>query len=161
MFATNLLTATDILSSRLKTAPVDVHEIARDLGLLVVVDRKMNNDISGKIERSEFAAGGFVITVNGTHSKTRQRFTIAHEIAHFILHRDLIGDGITDDALYRSTRGDDIERQANAYAAAILMPAPLVRKKYREGKLSYADMSSAFDVSYQVAEIRMKELRLG
>ena len=46
---------------------------------------------------------GYAIFVNkGDRYKTRQRFTIAHKIAHFILHREAIGDGIVDDALYRS-----------------------------------------------------------
>src|SRR5690606_2956370 len=104
------------------------------------------------------AAGGYRITINGRHPHTRQRFTLAHEIAHFILHRPLIGDGIVDDALYRSSKGDDVEREANRYAAAILMPAPLVRKKYREGLRSFAGIAEAFDVSYEVAEIRVREL---
>lgn len=159
MLATDERPAIEILGQHLNRAPVDVHAIVRALGLDLVVNHEMGEN-SGKIERSSTAAGGYRITINGQHSRTRQRFTIAHEIAHFILHRDLIGDGIVDDALYRSNRGDEIERQANIYAAAILMPAPLVRQKYREGIRSYATMAMAFDVSYQVAEIRMKDLRL-
>src|SRR3546814_4029407 len=45
---------------------------------------------------------GFAIYVNGSHPRVRRRFSIAHEIAHFALHRNLIGDGVTDDAMYRS-----------------------------------------------------------
>ena len=81
-------------------------------------------------------------------------------IAHFVLHRDLIGDGIVDDAMYRSKKGDEIERQANAYAATILMPAPLVIAKFRAGEKSFAGIAMAFEVSSEVAHIRMRELRL-
>ena len=38
-----------------------------------------------------------------------------------------------DDGLYRSAKGGAIERQANNYAASILMPAPLVGEKWRAG----------------------------
>jgi hypothetical protein len=37
-------------------------------------------------------------------------------------HRDLIGDGLIDDGMYRSKLGGDYERQANRFAAEILMP---------------------------------------
>jgi Zn-dependent peptidase ImmA (M78 family) len=63
--------------------------------------------------------------------------------------------------MYRSSRGDVIERQANSYAATILMPAPLVREKFRAKVKSFAQMAQTFDVSPDVARIRMKELRLG
>lgn len=160
ILATDDWTAVEIIGRHLDSAPVDVHAIAEELGLGLVVDRSMSDDISGKIERHRASRAGYRITVNGRHSGTRQRFTVAHEIAHYVLHSDLIGDGIVDDAMYRSSRGDHIERQANLYAAAVLMPAPLVRQKFREGVRSYGEMAKTFEVSYQVAEIRMKDLRL-
>jgi Zn-dependent peptidase ImmA (M78 family) len=94
------------------------------------------------------------------HTELADRYTAAHEIAHFVLHRDLIGDGIVDDAMYRSKKGDEIERQANAYATAILMPAPLVIAKFRSGEKSVAGIAMDFWVSSEVAQIRTRELRL-
>jgi Zn-dependent peptidase ImmA (M78 family) len=149
----------ELLTAFSKSAPVDVYGLADALNL-TVRRRDFPDSISGKIERGRLF-GGFVISVNQNHSPTRQRFTLAHEIAHYILHRDKIGDGIIDDALYRSNRGDSIEREANFFAATILMPAPLVIAAFRGGNRSIAGISKQFDVSYAVAEIRMKELRLG
>src|SRR3546814_3235070 len=60
---------------------------------------------------------GFAIYVNGSHPRVRRRFSIAHEIAHFALHRNLIGDGVTDDAMYRSNLSSAVEVQANRMAA--------------------------------------------
>jgi len=151
------LTPVEVISAHQKTAPVDVHAIAHALGIEVAVDRLLPDDISGKIEAIG-SSGKYRATVNGKHSETRQRFTIAHEIAHYVLHRSLIGDGIVDDAMYRSKQGSEIERQANSYAATILMPAPLVREMYRAGVKSYPKMAALFDVSPEVARIRMKEL---
>jgi hypothetical protein len=150
----------EIVNDFVQTVPVDVHGLALALGL-DLASEALPDQISGKIERRERGTG-FRITYNIGHSPTRQRFTIAHEIAHYILHWDMIGDGIIDDAMYRSTpQNDPIERQANSYAASILLPAPLVREKYREGVISYAAMCQLFEVSPEVARIRMRELRLG
>jgi hypothetical protein len=150
-------TNTETIGDFTRTAPVDVYGLACALGL-EIKDVELGDDISGKIEKSW--RSGYLISVNVRHPLTRRRFTAAHEIAHFVLHRDLIGDGIVDDAMYRSKKGDAIERQANAYAATILMPAPLVIGQFRAGNKSIADMAKGFEVSFEVAEIRMKELRL-
>jgi Zn-dependent peptidase ImmA (M78 family) len=151
---------TEIIGEFTRDAPVNVRGLAEAFGL-DVRGEPLTSDISGKIEKRWFG-NTYVVTYNSTHSTTRQRFTIAHEIAHFVLHRDLIGDGIVDNAMYRSTpQNDPIETQANSYAATILMPAPLVREKFREGVKSFTGMATTFDVSPEVARIRMKELQLG
>jgi Zn-dependent peptidase ImmA (M78 family) len=38
------------------------------------------------------------------HHPNRQRFTLAHEIAHYVLHRDLVENGIVDDTMYIEAR---------------------------------------------------------
>ena len=92
----------------------------------------------------------------------RLRFTLAHEIAHYVLHRDLMGGvGLIDDALYRSKLGAWYERQANRMAADILMPAALVRGLYRGGMRSLAFSSETLDVSDAAVRIRLSELGLG
>jgi Zn-dependent peptidase ImmA (M78 family) len=126
------LTATEVIADFTRDAPDDVYARARALGL-EIKDIKFDEDVSGKIEKNWFA-DTYTISINARHPVTRRRFTAAHEIAHFVLHRDIIGDGIVDDALYRSTKSDEIERQANAYAATILMPAPLVIATFRDGE---------------------------
>lgn len=150
-----------IISRHTQSAPVNVGAIARDLGLSVYLDRQMPSDIAGKIVRE--AAGSpsrYSIYVNASDPARRQRFTLAHEIAHFVLHRDLIGDGLIDDGMYRSKLGGEYERQANRLAADMLMPAGLVRGYYRGGMISYADLSGAFDVSTEAIRIRLQELKL-
>lgn len=145
----------EILEPFLRQAPVDVYGMAHALGV-AVVKAELEDNISGKIECEIF--GPCKITVNSSHSETRQRFTVAHEIAHFVLHRDLIGDGIIDNALYRSLQPDPIERQANRYAASLLMPVHLVKKAWEGGSQDEYALAEAFDVSSAVAKIRMREL---
>lgn len=146
----------DIIDPFQRTYPVDVHAMADALGIRVQ-ECDLPDNISGKIEHDW--CDKFVITVNSNHSRTRQRFTIAHEIAHYVLHRDLIGDGIIDNALYRDDRiGDIRERQANRYAATLLMPKTLVLKAWDDGITDYQSLAKTFKVSPAVAEIRWREL---
>lgn len=151
-------TSVEIVGDFLKSAPVDLPGMADALKIPVTIDSSLPDDVSGKIEKDRAAPSGFRITINGRHHPNRQRFTLAHEIAHFVLHRDLIGDGITDSGLYRSALRSDLETQANRYAADLIMPAALVRRKFREGVKSYSEMANAFQVSSEVAQIRMKSV---
>lgn len=154
------VTPIEVVGRFLDSAPVDLDGMAAALGLEVVHHPSLPDDVSGKIER---AGGGYRITVNARHSATRQRFTLAHEIAHYVLHRDLIGDGIVDNAMYRSTRlSSEFETQANRFAADILMPAALLRRVYRkEGVRDLVTLMERFGVSEQAMRIRLNSLRLG
>lgn len=108
--------------------PIAVGAIAREFGI-VVKRSTLAAGISGEIKEG---GGEVIIRVNRHDVKERQRFTLAHELAHFLLHRERIGDGITDDILYRSNLSDFMEIQANRLAADILMPAHLIQQKLDE-----------------------------
>ena len=101
-----------IIARHTQDAPVNVSAIARDLGLNVYSDAQMPPDIAGKIVRGGSGSpSGYSIYINASDPERRRRFTLAHEIAHFVLHRDLIGDGLIDDGMYRSKLGGEYERQ--------------------------------------------------
>lgn len=138
------------------TAPVQVIPMANDLGVKVYyVDWPA--DMSGRIERTaEYGgASGYAIFVNKNHHPNRRRFTIAHEIAHFALHKEQIGDGVYDDAMYRSGLPHRTEVEANRLAADILMPWHLVSKATREGYSSVSDIAKKFGVSETAMSIRL------
>ena len=72
---------------------------------------------------------------NSTHAPVRQRFTIAHEISHYILHlkKNQKSQLFIDRFVFRrdensSTGNDREEVEANRFAAALLMPETFVRK---------------------------------
>jgi Zn-dependent peptidase ImmA (M78 family) len=111
-------------------APVPIEEIARQEGLRIIVSA-FTGDISGALIRSEGMAG---IAVNSNQLLPRRRFTIAHELAHYLLdHRpdeDHIDWEFTvlrrDD---KSAAGTDMrEIEANALAANLLMPKEFLRR---------------------------------
>ncbi|WP_132462947.1 ImmA/IrrE family metallo-endopeptidase [Rhodovulum marinum] len=137
--------------------PVQTVPIAEDLGLKVYHVQGWPDDLSGKIVRDEVRGGdsGFAIFVNGTHHVNRRRFTTAHECAHFILHEDSIGDGIADDALYRSMLSNKMEAEANRMAADILMPWHLLNREIDAGDTSVESLAHKFQVSPSAMSIRL------
>ena len=146
----------EVVSRYLGEAPVNLDRMAAALGLEVDrIDLFDEPDVAGKIERTQ---AGYRITINAMDPPRRQRFTLAHEIGHYILHRDLIGDGIVDQGLYRSRLSNTVEREANRYAANLLMPTSLVRAAWREGDRSIAGTAARFNVSEDAARIRLQEL---
>ncbi|WP_299285338.1 ImmA/IrrE family metallo-endopeptidase [uncultured Tateyamaria sp.] len=137
--------------------PVQTVAIADDLGLKVWHVPNWPDDLSGKIVKSADQGGssGYAIYVNKGHHINRRRFTTAHEIAHFILHRRFIGDGIVDDGLYRSRLSNAMEAQANKLAADILMPRVLLNQYIASGTTSVAALAEIFQVSESAMSIRV------
>jgi Zn-dependent peptidase ImmA (M78 family) len=114
---------------RIKEPPVPVDEIARKLGLEIESRKFADNEFSGILVREGDRA---VVGVNASHAPTRQRFSIAHEIGHFLLHE---GDRIFIDRSYNvslrnaeSSLGTNIEEiEANTFAANLLVPEQFLR----------------------------------
>ena len=161
MIETAINDAQLVIARHTQDAPVSVEAIARDLGLSVYQDPRMPQEIAGKIVREDRGSpAGFSIYINANDPPRRRRFTLAHEIAHFVLHRDLIGDGLIDDGLYRSKLGGAYERQANRMAANMLMPPALLRGFFRGGTTKIAPLAREFDVSADAMRIRLEDLGL-
>ena len=137
--------------------PVLVVPIANKLGIEVYNVRGWENKLSGMIKRDTEDGGesGYAIYVNAKHSETRRRFTVAHEIAHYTLHKNLIRDGIVDDPLYRSGMSSLIETEANRFAAEILMPTHLIRAAIRK-ETSISKLAKQFNVSSEAMAIRLQ-----
>lgn len=138
-------------------APVNILALAHDFGLKVFEVSNWENNLSGKIIRNEDcgSSSGYAVYVNGKHPSVRKRFTIAHELAHYIYHKDLIGDGIFDDALYRSGLSNGQEAMANSLAADILMPLHLINSEIENGCTAIEDLARKFDVSQAAMAIRL------
>ena len=152
-----IVEADRIISAHQKNAPVQTIDIAEALGIKVYKVDNWPENLSAMIRRDEERGGssGYAIYVNGKHHRVRRRFSIAHEIAHFSLHRKLIGDGITDDALYRSNMSNAVEAQANRMAADILMPWHLIREATENGLDTVDELAKHFDVSKSTMSIQL------
>ena len=149
-------TALDIIKAYQIITPVQVIPIAKELGVPVYSIEDWPDNLSGKLQKDDTSDSGFVIYVNANHSDTRKRFTIAHEIAHFILHKDLIvGDALVDDALYRSGLSNSVEAAANKMAADILMPWRLIDSAINEGIATVPLLAEKFNVSNSAMSMRL------
>lgn len=109
--------------------PIDLDAVVKFLNLSVVNDVTLEaQDVIGKIE---FDGGRPVISVNPKQNGylPRRRFTLAHEIGHYCLHTSSTGEGFTDSRRTMSrtaTMWDAKEREANQFAADLLMPTKSV-----------------------------------
>lgn len=155
-----MMTVTEYLriaEKHTRAAPVNVVRLAYDLGLVVYETGDWPDNVSGMIRKDRKLGGksGYAVIVNDKHCEARRRFTIAHEIGHFVLHSDLIGDGIGDDGLYRSHLRSARESEANRFAANLLMPAELIEKAAADGADTIADLARVFQVSRSAMSIRL------
>lgn len=159
------MTSLDQISPRLQRfirsyqqgAPVDVVGIATKLGVNVWEDELASN-VSGKLLRDSANGGssGYSIIVNGSEPTTRKRFTVAHEIAHFLLHRGTFGSAVEDDVYYRSRLSDAMETEANRLAADILMPKDLIANLAQsEGITDLTELAKRLQVSEIALKIRV------
>ena len=122
------LTPIEQISRRFRsTAPVNITGLAKALGLAVrQVD--LGPQIAGEIFPDLYRGGpsGYTIRVNASDSPRQKRLTVAHEIAHFLRHRDRIRNKLVDDRMYRSRLGSTREREAEELAFDLLMPRALI-----------------------------------
>lgn len=112
------------------SAPVPVDRIAKGEGAQLRF-APLDDELSGMIYIRD---GDPIIGVNALHHPNRQRFTIAHELGHLVLHRALISDVVHIDKEFsmlmrnaESAAGtNEMEIEANFFAAELLMPSALL-----------------------------------
>lgn len=155
----------------IKQAPVPVEELARRLGAKVVRQRAPD-ELSGFVLR-EPAKGIVIIGVNATHHQNRQRFTIGHELGHFLLHE---GERLHVDKQWtgyqvklrseESGAGTNVdEMEANLFAAELLMPPSFlaadvtkVVAKQRSAEKTIEELAKQYGVSQQALTVRLTSL---
>lgn len=145
----------DIITAHHDCFPVKVGAIAKSFGI-DVKKATLTPGISGEIREVD---GSVVVKINRHDSEERQRFTLAHEIAHFLLHRDKIGDGIVDTMLFRSSLSSDLESEANRLAADIVLPFSLISNENFYPNVRFEEkverLSIAAKISAPAIEIRL------
>ena len=142
-------------------APVDVEGLAKALGISVSHER-LDNDVSGLLLVEDGVAK---VAINESHHSNRRRFTLAHEIGHVLLHAK--GDRVfVDRRFFRndwSSKGEPREEiEANAFAAALLMPRSLIRQHLAaDSGITDVDvfrLATKFQVSEQAMTLRLVKL---
>lgn len=132
----------------------DIKKLTKELGIELQSD-DLGDEVAGFIVMTD---DNSIITVNRTNPPVRRRFTTAHEIGHFILHAkdQPIFIDKTPRMMYRnsaSSTGEDFkEKEANAFAAALLMPKELIELELQNAPY---DISKA--ISYMAERFRVSE----
>ncbi len=111
----------------------------------------------GKSGSLYFDDGIWVITINNKHHISRQRFTLAHELGHYILHKEK-NSLFEDTTFFRGGSMDSIEYTANEFAAKILMPEDRVRALIDSGIRDLVTLANKFTVSSSAMKYRLEEL---
>ncbi len=157
----------------IKKAPVSLELIAKRLEI-ELVQRALGDKLSGVLINKE--GESIAIVVNSAHPENRRRFTIAHEIGHYVLGHP--GEMFVDQTLRqkavvvkrdgRSSEGTDKhEIEANRFAAELLMPGDLIeaeiakrfsKPKSPNTKELVAVLAGQFQVSEQAMKIRFVNL---
>ena len=134
--------------------PVAIVRLCGQFGVTATRDDGLPDAISGSIRKG--TDGAFAISYNGNDAITRQRFTVAHELAHYLLHRDYLSDDNPENVLFRGKLSNKKEIEANRLAAKILMPANAIDNYIQDEKaFSIRDMAATFGVSPQAMSIRL------
>jgi len=151
-----------------RSAPVPLENIADSLGV-AIRKTKLDSKVDGFLYST---TGKSVIGVNQSNVRPRQRFTIAHELGHFLLHRRQILHVDEKDALslrnQLSAQGvDPYEIEANSFAANLLMPRELlagdlstirIDPEDTKGKRTIKLLADKYEVSEQALLIRLGTL---
>jgi Zn-dependent peptidase ImmA (M78 family) len=158
-----------LLKASVADPPVPIEQIVRDFGAVISYQPFDADDISGLLYRANDPAP--VIGVNSNNARVRQRFTIAHELGHLLLHerQELILErhvhvNFRDATSSTATNEEEIE--ANQFAAELLMPHDLLKRNLDslldDRPLSDADLvrrlASRFEASQQAMEFRLASL---
>lgn len=144
--------------------PVNIEAIIRGMGIELDKRAELDTEIAGQLVKSE--DGKFKISVNKADTYYRQRFTMAHELGHYLLHAHLIGDGVDDSIAYRSVPKGKFynssitsveETQANQFASRLLLPKSVIIQNANIGS-TLKELSVLLQASIRATEIRVRDL---
>lgn len=152
------MTSEILLNNDMYKIPVNVIKIA-NANDIKVYEGNLDKKISGAIIYSA-SEDRFDILVNRDDAKVRQRFTIAHELGHYFLHRELLkkDELHIDTILYRAEDKKDgeakkREKEVDYFAGALLMNRTLLENIRNEHTIE--ELAEIFNVSVSAMTVRL------
>lgn len=145
------------IENGIETMPLDLNSLLSFLGIKLIKEEG-EDSFSGCVEKR---GEDYFIIVNKYHSTQRIRFTIAHELGHYFLHRERLSQIGREEVLMRSPTSsslDIIEREANDFAADLLMPKDSFIEEVISGNDSALKLSEKFEVSVPAVKYRATQL---
>jgi Zn-dependent peptidase ImmA (M78 family) len=143
-------------SAGVSREPVSLRDVVSALNLEVVQTAGEPFACEAALEQ---VGDGHQIVLRGATSEQRRRFTIAHEIGHFVLHPHRLAP--ERGGASGNTAWQQQEREADQFAAELLMPEDLVREAVVLHGPDAARLADQFGVSRQAMQARLRWLGLG
>lgn len=109
--------------------------------------------IDSSLPEKMHTESGRVIFVNKKDSTAHQRFTIAHEIAHYIFDFNEASHFTYKKACCTTDKESPIELRANYFAAALLMPKDVFKKEFEKEKKRQGDTYSLSEITSSLANL--------
>ncbi|MCI9141252.1 MAG: ImmA/IrrE family metallo-endopeptidase [Lachnospiraceae bacterium] len=135
-----------------------------------VISAEMEDEISGIIgiddELNRNFESGKVIAINSKDNVGHQRFTMAHELAHYLFDFDVSNSIVYYNAYNTMEAESKEEQRANFFAANLLMPEKLFREEFKKAVVrnnlyfTVEKLSNTFLVSREAVRRRLVELSL-
>lgn len=137
--------------------PFDIYAFLKKHKNIEIIYEDMDMDLSGSIKKENDI---YIIKINKYQNVQRQRFTLAHEFGHILLHnsRLLNNETITDSILFRDKSLCPEERKVNELAADLLMPKNEFMRLIKDGYNTIEKFSEHFNVSPAAARYRAYKL---
>lgn len=162
-----MITVVDRLQLARKSAPVDVERLISDFGLELDLEARLPANITSELIR--IGDGLYRVSINVDQPALRKRFSMAHALGHYLLHKHDLGIGVSDTMAYRAPRTGPLanpriteqhEADANRFAANLLMPDALVQSFYVKTGGNIAEMSRVFQTSKELIRYAVHSLGL-
>ena len=163
------LTSRILTELEIESVPIPINKIVRQKGLKLK-SFNFGEVVSGALLIKD---GKGTVGYDPEESKVRQRFTIAHELGHYILHGNLNETLFVDKKSrvhfrdQKSSTGESLqEQEANAFAASILMPEKMIKKELSKADNDLSDetqielLANKFNVSTLAMTYRLANLRI-
>lgn len=120
----------------------------------VQVERISPAPVSGA---TQWSHGRWLIILNGSESRGRQRFSLAHELKHVL-------DNPFIDVLYPGmnamSSGERAEQVCDHFAACLLLPRLAVKRAWTGGQQNTRELARHFDVSVAAMTVRLRQIGL-
>ena len=140
---------------------VCLKKLAQELGT-DIYSTDLPEGVSGILLKDEkySTPSEFICLISNRLSKEKQRFVAAHELGHFVLHQEVIGNRHEDNFLLKADIPYDekkkkLEDEANKFAYYILLPFDKIIKKSNEEPQTIKELAKTFQVTETAMAIRL------
>lgn len=132
----------------------NVNRIIEHLGIII-----LKSDLGSVKGFLQFYKNRYIIHVNhNIENEPEIDMVIAHELAHYFLHKNMNCFEFNSNSLYFETK---VEKEANLFASELLLTDNMLLEEfiYLES-FTIKDISNYFNLSYELVELKFETLKL-